>query len=62
MRQLKVGDKVLIINKADNPDYIGREGRITKIDSEGNIFGTWGIEPIFESVDEFTRISEKGSF
>lgn len=61
MRKLKVGDRVLIINKPDNPNYIGREGHVRKI--EGTVlYGSWGESPLDSKVDEFTRVSEFGSF
>ena len=38
----RIGDKIKIINMAGEPQYAGKEGTITSIDSIGQLHGTWG--------------------
>ena len=37
-----IGKKIRIINMRGEPDYSGKEGVITHIDTLGYIHGTWG--------------------
>lgn len=38
----KVGMKIRIIDMAGEPQYAGKEGVIERIDSMGQLHGTWG--------------------
>ena len=41
-RGYKVGDVIEIVNMDGEPQYSGRNGRITVIDDIGQLHGTWG--------------------
>ena len=48
---LKVGDKVEIIEMQDNPSYSGKSGIVERIDSIGQIHGTWGGLALIPGLD-----------
>jgi hypothetical protein len=54
---MKVGDKLVIINMKGEPQYTGRSGIITSIETDpwGDtaIHGTWGGCSIYTNQDEF---------
>ena len=39
---IKIGDNILIISMQGEPDYTGKTGVVTRIDSLGQLHGTWG--------------------
>lgn len=57
---VKIGDKVRIINMVGNcnePNYNGREGTVYMIDKQGMIYGDWeGTFPINLQTDSFEII------
>ena len=53
MRQIKIGDKIKIINMEGEPHYKDREGVVTHIDDAGQIHGTWGGCAVITEVDDF---------
>ena len=55
----KVGDKIRIIDMAGEPQYCGREGEITHIDSIGQLHGTWGGCAVIPGEDSYEVIGEK---
>ena len=55
---VKVGDKIKILNMEDELDYIGRVGVVTRIDSLGQLHGTWGGLAIIPEVDSFVLVKE----
>lgn len=40
--EVKVGDKIRIIEMAGEPHYTGREGIVEHFDDMGQVHGTWG--------------------
>ena len=42
MIPVKVGDKIRILTMVGEPQYTGKVGTVTKIDSAGQVRGTWG--------------------
>ena len=54
----KIGDKIKILYMEGEPDYIGREGVITHIDSIGQLHGAWGGLAVIPETDEYTIIKE----
>lgn len=62
MKNVKVGDRILIINMDGEPHYCGREGKVTLIDDAGQIHGTWGGCALIPDVDEFTIINGRMKF
>ena len=55
---LKVGDKVEIIEMQDNPSYSGKSGIVERIDSIGQIHGTWGGLALIPGLDTYKLIKE----
>lgn len=52
--RFKVGDEIKIVRMVDEPQYDGKGGRITKIDSWGQLHGTWGglaVQPFRDNVE-----------
>lgn len=50
---MKIGQTIGIINMIGEPDYAGRVGKITHIDSLGQLHGTWGGCAIIPELDSF---------
>lgn len=55
----KIGDKIKIINMEDEPNYIGKEGVIERIDDIGQLHGTWGGLAIIPEIDEIELVTDK---
>lgn len=53
---MKIGDKILLKNCSDLPEYNGRTGVVLYIDDFGFMKGTWGKELINEEIDEVEKI------
>lgn len=54
----KVGDWIRIICMDGEPQYTGKEGAVTHIDSMGQIHGTWGGCALIPEVDRFEIVTE----
>ena len=54
---VKIGDVIKIISMQGEPDYTGRSGIVTRIDSLGQIHGTWGGLAIIPEEDTFQIIN-----
>lgn len=54
---VKVGTKIKIINMVNEPQYNGKTGVVTFIDSMKQIHGTWGGCALLES-DEYLIIDK----
>ena len=54
MDDVKVGDRIKILNMEGEPQYKDREGMITHIDDAGQIHGTWGGCALIPEIDTFT--------
>ena len=55
---IEVEDKIIINYMKDEPDYWGREGIVTSIDSMGHLHGTWGGLAVLPIGDDYTIIKE----
>lgn len=56
---VKEGDKIRIIHlEGEDNSYDGKEGTVERIDSIGQLHGTWGGLAIIPGVDDFEIISE----
>ena len=55
---IEVGDKIIINYMKDEPDYWGREGIVTSIDSMGYLHGTWGGLAVLPNEDDYTLIKK----
>ena len=58
MLNVKVGDKIRIIEMKDEPHYTEREGVVKYIDDAGQIHGTWGGCALISGLDEFVIVKE----
>ena len=56
--EYKVGQKIRIIRMKGEPQYTGKVGVITTIDSLGQLHGTWGGLAIIPEEDQFEIIEE----
>ena len=54
---VKIGDVIKIISMQGEPDYTGRSGIVTRIDSLGQIHGTWGGLAIIPEEDTLQIIN-----
>ena len=55
----KIGDKIRILFMEGEPQYEGREGIITSIDSLGQLHGTFGGLAVIPEKDTFEIIQLK---
>lgn len=51
----KVGDKVHIVFMKGEPEYNGREGKVTCVDDIGQLHGTWGGLALIPGTDVYFR-------
>ena len=58
MKDVKVGDRLRVIEMKDEPQYSGREGVVKYIDDAGQIHGTWGGCALISGLDEFVIVKE----
>jgi len=56
---IATGDKIKITQMVGEPQYSGKEGIITNIDSIGQIQGTWGEYALVLGKDQFIIIQKK---
>lgn len=54
---IKVGDKIIIIAMQGEPAYTGKSGVVTRIDSLGQLHGTWGGLAVIPEEDDFQIIN-----
>lgn len=59
---VKIGDTIRIISLAPNADgtpdpsesrYVGKTGKVTMLDSQGNLIGTWGGISLLAGLDKY---------
>ena len=55
---VKIGDKIRIINMEGEPQYSGKIGVIKHIDDIGQIHGSWGGCALIPDVDQFEVLEE----
>ena len=55
---IEVGDKIIINYMEGEPNYWGREGIVTSIDSMGYLHGTWGGLAVLPNEDDYTLIKK----
>ena len=58
MKDVKIGDKIRIIEMKDEPHYSRREGVVKHIDDAGQIHGTWGGCALIPGLDKYIVIKE----
>ena len=54
--KIQVGDKIKIIKMNGEPQYTGKEGIVDRIDSAGQIHGSWGGCALIPECDTFKVI------
>ena len=54
---VKIGDEIKIISMQGEPDYTGRTGIVMRIDSIGQLHGTWGALAVIPEEDTFQIIN-----
>ena len=60
MTNVKIGDRIRIIEMYGESQYNGKEGIVTHIDDLGQIHGTWGGCALIPDCDRWKDISAKG--
>lgn len=55
---IKIGDKIKIIEMKNEPQYSNKIGIVEKIDSLGQLHGSWGGLAVIPETDEFVVIEE----
>lgn len=58
MGNVKVGDRIKLIRKAESTKFAGEIGIITLIDEMGNIHGTWSGYTISPDKDQYEILWE----
>ena len=56
---LKVGQKIKILDMFSNTSYNNRVGIITRFGELGELYGTWGREPLLPNVDLFILVESR---
>ena len=56
MFNIKVGDKIRIIEMVDEPNYTGKVGEVTHIDDIGQIHGSWGGCALIPGIDNYEKV------
>lgn len=54
----KIGEKIEIISMTGEPQYTGKIGTITHIDSLGQLHGTWGGLAIIPMLDTYKILED----
>lgn len=57
----KAGMRIRIIDMAGEPQYSGKEGEILRIDSMGQLHGTWGGCAVIPGEDSFVKVDDDGN-
>ena len=57
--QLQVGQKIKILDMYSNTSYNNRVGIITGVGELGELYGTWGKEPLLPNVDLFILVESR---
>ena len=58
MKDVKIGDRIRIIEMKEEPHYSGREGVVNHIDDAEQIHGTWGGCALIPDLDKYVVIKE----
>ena len=55
---VNVGDMIKIIDMEGEPHYCGRVGKVTHIDSMGQLHGTWGGLAVIPGTDVYEVVKK----
>lgn len=53
---VNVGDTIIILSMQGEPEYSGKSGIVKRIDSLGQVHGTWGGLAVIPEIDEIQII------
>ena len=53
---IQVGDKIRIINMEGEPQYTGKVGVVERIDSIGQLHGSWGGCALIPGIDNYEKV------
>ena len=56
---LKVGQKIKILDMYNDTSYNNRVGIITGVGELGELYGTWGREPLLPNVDLYIIVESR---
>ena len=56
---LKIGQKIKILDMYSNTSYNNRVGTITGVGELGELYGTWGKEPLLPNVDLYIIVESR---
>ena len=56
MVDVKVGDKLRIIEMVDEPIYTNKVGMVERIDDIGQIHGSWGGCALIPGIDNYEKV------
>ena len=56
---LKIGQKIKILDMYSDTSYNNRVGIITEVGELGELYGTWGREPILPNVDLYILVESR---
>ena len=59
MKDCLIGKRIYIIYMEGEPQYTGKEGVITTIDSLGQLHGTWGGCAVLPNTDMFEVLDKE---
>ena len=57
--QLKVGQKIKILDMYSDTSYNNRVGTITGVGELGELYGTWGKQPLLPNVDLYILVESR---
>ena len=57
--QLQVGQKIKILDMYNDTSYNNRVGTITGVGEQGELYGTWGKEPLLPNVDLYILVESR---
>ena len=56
---LKIGQKIKILDMYSDTSYNNRVGTITGVGELGELYGTWGKEPLLPNVDLYIIVESR---
>ena len=57
--ELKIGQKIKILDMYNDTSYNNRVGTITRVGELGELYGTWGKQPLFPNVDLYILVESR---
>lgn len=57
--ELKIGQKIKILDMYNDTSYNNRVGTITRVGELGELYGTWGKQPLLPNVDLYILVESR---